>query len=121
VRKCRGACIGEESPEQHHLRLMLALSRYRVLDWPWAGRIVVRERHAQDRFEEAHVFDRWCHIGTARSEQDLSDLLAARSEIEFDPDVYGILQSFVGRQRAAVTVVPRERVTEDAAADLLPS
>ena len=121
VRKCRGACIGEESPEQHHLRLMLALSPHRVKDWPWDGRIVVRERDADGRFEEAHVFDRWCHVGTARCEEDLVDLLEARFEVELDPDIYGILQSFVGRQRAHVVVVPRERITEDAAEALLPS
>jgi len=92
-----------------------------VKDWPWAGRIVVRERDAGGRFEEAHVFDRWCHIGTARSEDELADLLEARFEIEFDPDVYSILQSFAARRRGAVTIVPRERFRQDAAADLLPS
>jgi DNA polymerase-3 subunit epsilon len=121
VKKCRGACIGEESPEQHHLRLMLSLSPQRVMDWPWPGRIVIRERDAAGRFEEAHVFDRWCHVGTARCEDDLADLLEARFEVEFDPDVYAILRSYTAKHRARVVVAPPRRVTEDAAEALLPS
>jgi len=121
VRKCRGACIGEESPEQHHLRLLLALSPHRVLDWPWPGRIVIRERDAEGRFEEAYVFDRWCHVGTARTEDELAELCEARFEIAFDPDIYQIVRSFTSKHPARVKVVPARRVTEDAAADLLPS
>src|SRR5689334_19794897 len=64
VKKCRGACIGEETPQVHHLRLATALAPWRVADWPFEGRIIVRERHPEARFEEAHVFDRWCHVGT---------------------------------------------------------
>ena len=97
VRKCRGACIGEESPEQHNLRLATALAPWRLADWPWPGRIVVRERHPEGRFEQAHLFDRWCHLGTARSEEEFSDLLETRTEVGFDPDVYKILKAYVSR------------------------
>ncbi len=60
------------------------------------------ERHPEGRFEEAHVFDRWSHIGTARSEEELAALAEMRVEIDFDPDVYRILQSHFARRRAAV-------------------
>jgi DNA polymerase III subunit epsilon len=106
VKKCRGACIGEETPEQHNLRLATALVPWRVADWPWSGRIIVRERHPDGRFEEAHVFDRWTHLGTARAEDELADLLQARADIEFDPDIYKILLAYVSKHRAAVRVVP---------------
>ena len=105
VRKCRGACIGEESPAQHNLRLATALAPWRVADWPWPGRIVVRERHPEGRFEEAHVFERWCHLGTARDEDELAGLLEARAEIDFDPDIYKILVSFIAKHRSAVRVI----------------
>ena len=121
VRKCRGACIGEESPAQHNLRLATALAPWRVADWPWPGRIVVRERHPEGRFEEAHVFERWCHLGTARSEEELADLLEARAGIDFDPDIYKILASYISKHRSAVHVVKagdaetqrEERATEE--------
>jgi DNA polymerase-3 subunit epsilon len=107
VKKCRGACLGEETPEQHNLRLATALTGHRVLEWPWPGRVVIRERHPEGRIEEAHVFERWSHLGTARSEEELADLAEARAEIDFDPDIYRILQSFIARHRHAVTLLPR--------------
>jgi DNA polymerase III subunit epsilon len=101
VRKCRGACIGEETPEQHNLRLATALIAHRVNDWPWNGRMVIHERHPDGTFEEAHVFDRWAHIGSARDEDELMSLAEARVEIDFDPDVYRILTSYIAKHRAA--------------------
>ena len=106
VRKCRGACIGEETPEQHNLRLATALAPWRVADWPWKGRVAIRERHPDARFEEAHVFERWCHLGTARSEEELADLVNVRTEIAFDPDIYKILQDYIAKHRHAVQVLP---------------
>src|SRR5262249_2591058 len=112
VRKCRGACVGEESPEVHHVRLATALARYRVADWPWAGRIAVSERHPEGKFEEAHVFDRWSHVGTARSEDELEALAETRFEIDFDPDVYRILQSWLAKRRITVRHLARDRSEE---------
>ncbi len=102
VQRCRGACIGEESAEAHNLRLATALAPYRLAPWPWPGRVVVRERHPEGRFEHAHVFDRWCHLGTARAEDELADLATTRAEIDFDPDVYSILRGFIARHPHAV-------------------
>jgi DNA polymerase III subunit epsilon len=113
VRKCRGACLGEESPEQHHLRLATALEPQRVKDWPVPGRVMVREGHPDGRFEEAHVFDRWCHVGTARSEDELEALAEARVEIDFDPDVYRILLSFFAKRPGAAKPLPLRRYGEE--------
>jgi DNA polymerase-3 subunit epsilon len=107
VRKCRGACIGEETPEQHNLRLATVLAPYRVLDWPWQGRVVVRESNAESGIEEGHVFERWSHLGTARSEEDLADLSEARAEIDFDPDIYRILVGYVAKHRGSVRPIAR--------------
>jgi DNA polymerase III subunit epsilon len=101
VRKCRGACLGEETPEQHNLRLATALAPHRVRDWPWPGRVVIQERHPEGRLHEAHVFERWSHIGTARDEDALMSLAETRAEIDFDPDIYKILVSYVARHRGA--------------------
>ena len=98
--------VGEETPQVHNLRLATALAPWRVADWPFAGRIVVRERHPDGRFEEAHVFDRWCHVGTARSEDELEDLATTRIEIDFDPDIYRILHSYIAKHRASVRAIP---------------
>jgi DNA polymerase-3 subunit epsilon len=93
----------------HHLRLATALAPWRLADWPWPGRAVVRERHPDARIEEAHVFDRWCHIGTARDEDQLASILESRVEIDFDPDIYRIVRAYIEKHRGAVRAVPRER------------
>jgi len=105
VRKCRGACIGEESPEQHHLRLATALAPYRLADWPFAGRIAVMERHPEGKMEQAHVFERWSHIGTARDDDELMQLSTCRAEIDFDPDVYKILSGYLRKRRKDIRLL----------------
>jgi len=75
----------------HGLRLVTALASHRLRDWPCEGRAVIRERDPLSGLEAAHVFDRWHHVGTARDEIELEELLTSRVEIEFDPDVYRIL------------------------------
>src|SRR5687768_10136345 len=77
VHKCRGACLGEETPEQHNLRLATALSSRKLADWPWPGRVAVREA-SPGGLTEVHVFERWSHVGTARDEDDLAQLAETR-------------------------------------------
>jgi len=113
VRKCRGACLGEETPEQHNLRLATALNAHRLLEWPWPGRVAIRERHPDGALEEAHVFERWSHIGTARSEEELEDLAHARAQIDFDPDVYRILVSYIAKHRRSVVPLSRHAMDEE--------
>jgi len=101
LKRCRGACLGEESPGAHGLRLATALAPKKLRDWPWPGRAVARERHPEGLREELHVFDRWHHVGTAKDERELEDLLRARVAIGFDPDVYRILVQHEGLLRPA--------------------
>ena len=107
VRKCRGACIGEETPEQHNLRLATLLAPRKLADWPWPGRVAVREGGRDGGAAEVHVFERWSHIGTARNDDDLAELAEARVEIDFDPDVYAILSSYLARHRGAARPLTR--------------
>jgi len=74
----------------------------------------VRERHPDGRFEEAHVLDRWRHVGTARDASGLEGLLEARVDTELDPDVYRIVRAFIAKHPAALRPVApaRERVEE---------
>jgi len=112
VRKCRGACIGEETPEAHNVRLATALAPYRLPDWPFEGRILVREANPGTGIQEGHVFERWSHLGTARSEEDLMELAEARVEIDFDPDVYRILAAYLAKHRASVRPLGRPQQHE---------
>jgi DNA polymerase-3 subunit epsilon len=63
--------------------------------------VAVRESHPDGRITEAHVFERWSHVGTARSDDELAELAQTRVEIDFDPDVYRILVGYLAKHRGA--------------------
>ena len=95
VRKCRGACVGEETPEAHNVRLATALEERRIPDWPFPGPVAIVERDAARGLEEAHVVHQWRHLGTARDEGDLLALAEARRLPEFDPDILKVLRRWL--------------------------
>ena len=90
VKRCKGACIGQESLAKHTLRLMTGLVRLKLQPWPFPGPALIREG------EEIHVLDRWRYRGTARSEADIPALLADGLP-PFDRDAYKILVRLTGR------------------------
>ena len=91
---CRGACVGQEPAALHALRVRLALSGLKRRDWPFRGRIGIRERDWRG-IEEIHVFDRWCYLGMITGAVELSEF-EPRAE-RFDPDLYRILVGFIER------------------------
>lgn len=96
--KCRGVCAGKESIHVHHGRVAEALARLRAPDWPYAGPLGVLERDPAREATEVHVVDRWCYVGTARSEAELAELLEARREPAFEYDHYRILVRHLARK-----------------------
>jgi DNA polymerase-3 subunit epsilon len=95
VGRCRGACVGRESPERHNVRLRMALAGLRVPEWPFAGAIAVAERDASG-LAQAHVFDRWSYLGTTDSDERAWQL-AQRGPSSFDLDVFRLLRSYLAK------------------------
>lgn len=89
LRRCAGLCAGKETIEAHHARLAQALASLPGFAWPYAGPIGVQEGAGDD--SELHVIDRWCHLGTARSDAELGELLEGAPRLRFDLDRYQII------------------------------
>jgi len=89
--RCRGVCVGEELPALHAVRVRLALAGLKRRDWPFPGRIGIRERDWRG-VEETHFFDRWCYQGEA-----------------FDPDLYRILAGFLDRPVSGAELLTLDR------------
>jgi DNA polymerase-3 subunit epsilon len=89
--RCRGACVGIEAAADHHVRLRQALQPYAIPPWPFAGPIGIRETNEEDGREELHILDNWCHIGTARAEHEVEEMLESPRPQGFDPDIYRIV------------------------------
>jgi DNA polymerase-3 subunit epsilon len=102
--RCRGACVGRESLALHDARLRLALASLRLRAWPFPGPVGIRERDAGGPGTLLHVVDRWQHLGTARDEAEVADLLRSSGGRTFDPDSYRIVS------RCLECVPPRDLV-----------
>lgn len=105
IKRCRGACVGKETRGRHALRLAQALAGLRMRPWPFKGRIGVRETAPGGDRSDLIVLDRWCYLGTVRSEHELHELEEARARPVFDLDTYKILTRFFDRPRRDYTVV----------------
>jgi DNA polymerase-3 subunit epsilon len=95
VKRCQGACTGQEPMTLHQQRLRTALAPLRLQVWPYPGPIGIREGNA------LHVVHGWSYLGCAQSEDAVMDLLAHGKAL-FDRDVYRILQPRLARLGARV-------------------
>ena len=90
IKRCKGACVGSEPYARHTMRLVGALSRLKLVTWPFNGPALIREG------DEAHLVDSWRYLGTARSDEEIHALLAG-GRPQFDRDTYRILASYVAK------------------------
>jgi DNA polymerase-3 subunit epsilon len=100
VGRCRGACVGKEPLPLHDARLRLALASLRLRSWPFPGAVGIRERAADGPGTMLHVVDRWQHLGTARNDTEVAELLACTGDRPFDPDSYRIVARCLERLHA---------------------
>lgn len=84
LKKCKGACIGQEKPIEHAARLTMAMNKLKLAAWPYSGAVGIQEG------DKLHVIDHWCYLGTAKNEAEVHDLLDS-SRPAFDRDTYQIL------------------------------
>lgn len=85
LKRCKGACVGKETPLEHATRLLIAMHKLKLASWPYPGAIGIREG------DDLHVVDHWCYLGTAKTQGEADDLLAA-GRPAFDRDTYMTLQ-----------------------------
>lgn len=88
--KCRGACVGRESPTLYNGRFVIAFSKSKLRRWPFEGAIAIEEKGLEDNLVEKHIVDRWCYLGTIKSDGE-----SLNREIKFDLDTYKILNRYL--------------------------
>lgn len=98
IKKCRGACVGVESLPLHEARLTLALSALKMRTWPFGGPVGLRETSSCGQRVDIHIFDQWCHLGTAGGEDELWEILSDFAPLPFDLDSYKILVRFLEKR-----------------------
>jgi DNA polymerase III subunit epsilon len=103
LKRCRGACCGKQTVAAHNLRLLQALQSLKLAPWPYKGAIGLRERSGER--SEVHLFERWCFLGTARTEAEIYDKLELRGRPAFDLDIYKILKRELAKRTRDVALV----------------
>ncbi len=103
---CRGVCIGKEALSLHSARLMTALAKFKVSDWPYVGPVILIERDEFGMREDFHLINNWRYLGTTHDEAGLHELLDQHSEVGFDPDIYRIVIKFMKAGKVRVLPLP---------------
>jgi DNA polymerase-3 subunit epsilon len=102
VRRCAGACVGEESMQAHHARLKEALAPHAVPPWPYPGLAGIRERALVGERTDIHVLCDWCWLGTAQDDGELTRLIETPPRPVFDADIAKLLIRTFARGRHEV-------------------
>ncbi len=66
LKRCMGACAGEEDPEAYNARLEEAFRRRRVHGWPYKGGVIIREKGTIEGEGELFLVDQWCLLSSFR-------------------------------------------------------
>ena len=104
VQRCRGACVGAESPQRHLARAKLAFAAEKLKPWPFDGAVAIRERDFGG-FEQWHVIDRWRYFGSLSGDAPESTA-ALRTAPDFDPGVYRLLTRYLAAHAPRVRPWP---------------
>ena len=88
------------------VRLQQALSSLPIVNWPYAGPIVVVEL-GEDGREELHLVDHWHWLGTAQDMTAISAMLDKAPEYaSFEFDTYRILARAIAQDKVEVRQLP---------------
>lgn len=93
LRKCRGACVGQEPADVYNERVLLSFERLRIQAWPFTGPILLQEK-SYGKNQRAIIVDNWCIRGEVTYEEYCEPVLQSLPEV-FDLDTYKILQTFL--------------------------
>ncbi len=85
LKKCKGACIGEEAVNMYNLRFELAFIKLKIKKWPYEKPIVINEE--SETKSGRFIVDKWCLI---KSEE-----ASGYNSLEFDLDTYNILKRYL--------------------------
>lgn len=72
LKKCKGACCGQESSESYNQRLFAALENYQRKVWPWPDAIVVEEKQSETP-STLHLIKDWVYLRKLSTPEDIYD------------------------------------------------
>ena len=106
LKRCDGACAGEESPDMHNARLLSVLDRDRIAAWPFPGPLALAERNIRaldgQPQQQFHLVDHWSYLGSFDELTAAQHALGGRGQRFFDRDAYRLLMAALRKGRLDV-------------------
>ncbi len=108
LKRCSGACVGEEDRSAYNARVEEAFAARRLKAWPFDGGVVFEERSVDAQRRELFYVDQWCLVASHQIVNG-ERVYHLRGDHRFDYDSYKILYDFLTNpsNRHAITVFDR--------------
>ncbi|MCH2189637.1 MAG: GIY-YIG nuclease family protein [Gammaproteobacteria bacterium] len=74
LKKCAGACCGEEDAHEYNTRILDALDVFQLHTWPWQHAILVKEPCTSGETCDFHLIENWIYRQKIHSEFELAEL-----------------------------------------------
>jgi DNA polymerase III subunit epsilon len=104
LKKCGGACAGQEAPAQYNSRLLSVFNGRRLQDWPYNSPIIIQEDFGGQALRSL-VIDQWCVIAKVIQEPACEPQVSFQEKM-FDIDTYKILRSYFAAKMHKLSVKP---------------
>lgn len=106
IKKCEGACCGNESSERYNARVLDYFDRKRIENWPFKSPVLIEEKDQHVATPaKAIVVDQWCVIADI-SQDGQCEAKINLYERAFDHDTYKILRSYLKNKVHALRIKP---------------
>jgi len=104
LKRCGGACCGQETPGVYNSRLLAAFEDRRLQDWPFKSPVMIAEKTDADGFSSI-IVDQWCVIASVRQQPECEPVVSLQDKM-FDLDTYKILRSFLVSKAHKLNIQP---------------
>jgi DNA polymerase-3 subunit epsilon len=104
LKKCRGACVGQEDVGSYNERLLTAFEGRRLQSWPYASPILIEEKSDKDSHRSI-IVDQWCVVADIKAEPDCEPVVRFQDKM-FDIDTYKILRSYIMSKPHKLSIRP---------------
>jgi DNA polymerase-3 subunit epsilon len=82
----------------YNLRFTTAFFKTKIKPWPFAKPIMIEEHNELTGSTEYFVIDKWCYLGSVKTNKEAAEKTDFESEYVFDLDMYKILFRFLSKR-----------------------
>lgn len=96
LKRCKGACLNEESPADYNSRFQYAFEKTALRPWPYKGIVALEERNTLEGKGQVFFISDWCLIATGKYSESGFSVERIPDKI-FDYDQYKILNRHLSK------------------------